>query len=65
MSCARVSWAGMLFSARVDGIGPFCRLWNFFWAQVANIKGGSPRTTLAVKTIVCVFSRATRLSASS
>ena len=32
VSCARVSWAGMLFSARMDGIGPlfvvaeFCEL---------------------------------------
>ena len=31
VSCARVSWARMLFSARVDGIGPFIVVCGFFF----------------------------------
>ena len=30
VSCARVSWARMLFSARVDGIGPSLSSADFF-----------------------------------
>ena len=36
VSCARVSWARMLFSARVDGIGPFSSSAEFFGVDSAS-----------------------------
>jgi hypothetical protein len=39
VSCARVSWARMLFSARVDGIGPFSSSAELF-SQHVNKGGG-------------------------
>ena len=41
VSCARVSWAGMLFSARMDGIGPLFVVADFFAAvSYADVRPG-------------------------
>ena len=31
VSCVRVGWAGMLFSARMGGIGPLSVVAEFYW----------------------------------
>ena len=45
VSCARVSWARMLFGARVDGIGPFTSFAEFsryWWLAQSSFRGSRP-----------------------